>query len=134
MGGGRYDNLLGVYGRADYATGISIGIERLIMLSSEKSDKKKTMTAVFIANVKDEFYKDALDLAKKLREEGIKCETDINFRNLRKQLDYVNVVAIPFAIIIGQQEKETGKYKLKNMKTGEEKLMDEQDLIEFLEE
>jgi len=132
IAGGRYDNLLSVYGREDCATGISVGIERLITLSFEKSGKKKTNTSVLIANVKDEFYKDASKLAEKLREAGINCETDINSRNLRKQLDYANATGIPYIIAVGKKEIETGKYNLKDMKSGEEKTMDIKQLIKKL--
>ena len=132
IAGGRYDNLLSVYGREDYATGISVGIERLITLSFEKSGKKKTNSSVLIANVKDEFYRDALKLAEKLREAGISCETDINGRNLRKQLDYANATGIPFIIAVGKKEVETGKYNLKDMKSGEEKTMDLKQIIKKL--
>jgi len=132
IAGGRYDNLLSVYGREDYATGISVGIERLITLSFEKSGKKKTNSSVLVANVKDEFYKDAVKLAGKLREAGISCETDINGRNLRTQLDYANATGIPFIIVIGKKEIETGKYNLKDMKSGEEKTMDMKQIIKKL--
>ena len=132
IAGGRYDNLLSVYGREDYATGISVGIERLITLSFEKSGKKKTNSSVLVANVKDEFYKDALKLSEKLREAGISCETDINGRNLRKQLDYANAAGIPFIIVVGKKEVETGKYNLKDMKSGEEKTMDIKQIIKKL--
>lgn len=132
IAGGRYDKLLSVYGREDYATGISVGIERLITLSFEKSGKKKTNTSVLVANVKDEFYKDAVKLAEKLRGAGVSCETDINGRNLRTQLDYANAAGIPFIIVVGKKEIETGKYNLKDMKSGEEKTMEIKQLIKKL--
>ncbi len=132
IAGGRYDNLLSLYGRKDYATGISVGIERLITLSFEKGENKKTATSVLVANVKDEFYKDAFKLAETLRKEGVKCETDINGRNLRNQFDYANASGIPYVIVIGKKEIETGKYTLKDMKTGEEKQMDVKQLIKKL--
>ncbi|MFH1221837.1 MAG: histidine--tRNA ligase [Candidatus Micrarchaeota archaeon] len=135
MAGGRYDNLLSTYGRSDFATGISIGIERLITLAAEKKKEKPTATTdVFIANVKDEFYEAATRLASSLRAAKIRCETDLNKRNLRKQLDYASVRKIPFVIVIGQREVETGLYKIKNMETGEESEMGEEQLIADLGE
>jgi len=132
MAGGRYDKLLSTYGREDYATGISVGIERLITLSFEKSGKKKTNTSVLVANAKDEFYKDAVKLAEQLREAGVICETDLNGRNLRKQLDYANATEIPYLVVVGKKETESGKYNLKDMKSGEEKAMDVKQLIKKL--
>ena len=69
MAGGRYDNLLGVYGQPSPAVGISVGIERLITLIGEqkKSVAKKTDTVVFVAAVKPEFYPYASQVAAKLR-------------------------------------------------------------------
>ncbi|MEM4358960.1 MAG: histidine--tRNA ligase [Candidatus Bilamarchaeaceae archaeon] len=134
IAGGRYDKLLSLYGRGDYATGISVGIERLISLSLEKSEKRKTETKAFIANAKDEFYRNALELAKSIRAAGIPAETDINSRSLSKQLDYANARGIPFVIIIGQQEVSTGMYKIRNMRNGEEKTIKYEELRGFLEE
>ena len=132
IAGGRYDKLLSLYGREDYATGISVGIERLITLSFEKSGKKKTNTSALVANVKNEFYRDAVKVAGKLREAGISCETDINGRNLKTQFDYANAAGIPYVIVIGKKEIETGKYTLKDMKSGEEKTMEIKQLIKKL--
>lgn len=131
-GGGRYDNLLGVYGQSDYATGISLGIERIITLIKErKKENEKTYTKVFVANAKPEFYSNAADIAKKLRTAGVACEVDLNERNLRKQFDYVNSLAIPFLIIIGERELKEGKFTLRDMKTGKEEKLKLEKIIEF---
>ncbi len=122
MAGGRYDDLLGIYGRRDCATGISVGIERLIALILEKGKetRKKTQTSVFVACAKHDFYKEAAKIAGSLREKGVAAESDLNERNLRKQLDYVNSLAIPFTIIIGKRELESGKLTLRDMESGKE--------------
>ena len=121
-GGGRYDTLLAMYGQSDYATGMSIGLERILfLLNKKKAETQKTLTQVFVACVKPEFYNEAEKIASELRKQGIATETDLNQRNLRKQLEYVNSMGIPYSIVIGQKEVETKKAKLRNMKTGEEK-------------
>jgi histidyl-tRNA synthetase len=95
LAGGRYDNLLGVYGKPDPAVGISVGIERLITLLLERQKGgMKTKTKVFVAAVKPDLYKNALEMTFKLRKAGISSETDLNERNLRKQLDYVNALCL----------------------------------------
>ncbi len=130
IAGGRYDNLLSLYGRGDCATGISVGIERLIAIMMEKKGAAgRKGTGIFVANAKDENYKDALALAQKLRAAGLNCETDLNNRNLRKQMEYVNAKKIPFAVIVGERELASGKYKVRNMETGEEEELDESGLV-----
>jgi histidyl-tRNA synthetase len=124
MAGGRYDNLLGVYGQAAPAVGISVGIERLVTLIGEKrTAAKRTDTRVVIASVKPEFYKNAVGFASELRKAGIASETDLNERNLRKQLDYANSLGIPFVAIVGEREAREKKVTLRKMSDGTEKLV-----------
>lgn len=132
-GGGRYDNLLGVYGQEGPAVGISIGIERLMTLMLEKQKaKKKTYSKVFVACAKPDFYKNAVETAEALRENGISAETDLNQRNLRKQFDYCNSLEIPYTIIIGQREVESKKLTLRDMKTGKEEKLSLKDTVKRL--
>ncbi len=129
-GGGRYDNLLGVYGQPAEATGISIGIERLMTLMLEKEKgKSKTYSKVFVACAKPEFYKNTIELAVELRASGISVETDLNERNLRKQFDYCNSLEIPYCIIIGQREVESRQFTLRDMKSGKEEQLPLDELI-----
>ena len=123
-GGGRYDKLLGIYGQEDYATGISLGIERIVALLKEKREKQKTYTKVFVANAKPEFYKDAIKAAKEMRDAGISTEADLNERNLKKQFDYANAMQIPYMIIIGERELKEKKFTLRDMKTGKEEKLE----------
>ncbi|MEM4166125.1 MAG: histidine--tRNA ligase [Candidatus Bilamarchaeaceae archaeon] len=133
IAGGRYDGLLSLYGRGEAATGISVGIERLITLTRERKKTKSTLQ-VFVANVKDEQYLYALEVASKLRNAGINCETDLNCRNLRKQLDYVNAKKIKYAVIVGEKEASRGNYKLKDMESGKEEEANIEKLINLLKE
>lgn len=133
-GGGRYDNLLGIYGQADYATGISLGIERIIALIKERTAKEnkpaaKTYTRVLVGNVKPEFYSNALQVAAELRKNDIPAEVDLNERNLKKQLDYVNAMGIPWMIIIGEREAKEGKVTLRDMQSGKEERLTVRDSI-----
>ena len=61
-----------------------------------------------------------MEITRKLRASGISVETDLNERNMRKQLEYANANSIPFAIIIGKKELETGQYSLKDLRTGKQ--------------
>ncbi|MGB9719614.1 MAG: histidine--tRNA ligase [Candidatus Anstonellales archaeon] len=123
--GGRYDGLIGLYGSNDFATGISFGVERLVYLIDKKVGKnvRETTTKIFVANVKPEFYSYALEVADELRKAGICAEVDLNERNLRKQMEYVNALKIPYAAIVGEKEKKEGKITLRNMETGKEEIL-----------
>lgn len=130
LAGGRYDDLLGIYGHAAPAVGISVGIERLITLILERDEQpRKTNTLVFVSAVKPEFYDNVLEVSEKLRAAGIACETDLNERNLRKQFDHINALSIPFAIIIGKKEAESGKLTLRDMSSGKEEKLSIGDII-----
>ncbi|MFA6531187.1 MAG: ATP phosphoribosyltransferase regulatory subunit, partial [Candidatus Micrarchaeia archaeon] len=137
-GGGRYDNLLSVYGQSDFATGISLGVERLVTLMNErnaenKKQAQKTYTQVFVASVKPEFFDYANEVANQLRSEGIAAETDLNERNLRKQMDYANSLSIPYLIVVGEKEQKAKTVTLKDMKTGKEECVAIQQAIEALQ-
>ncbi len=122
ISGGRYDDLLGIYGPGACAVGISVGIERLITLILESDRQQiKTRTKVFVASVKPEFYNHSRDVASNLRKNSIPTETDLNGKNLKKQLEYVNSLGIPFLIVIGQKEIDSGRYTLRDMADGSEK-------------
>lgn len=137
-GGGRYDNLLSVYGQGDPAVGISLGIERIIVLLKERKAREQTSvqtyTQALVAAVKPEFYPKALETARTLRERGIAAETDLNERNLRKQFDYANALGIPYVIILGEKEIQSGKVTLRNMREGTEEALPPEEAIARLQE
>ncbi len=130
LAGGRYDELLGVYGQDNPAVGISVGLERLITLILEQTkEKQKTMTKLFVAAINPKFYGDVLAVAAKLREAGLSCETDLIGRNIRKQFDLVNSLSIKYMIIIGEKELESGKLTLRDMSSGEEEKLTIEEII-----
>lgn len=120
--GGRYDGLLKVYGKDEPATGISLGVERIALLLSERQEKK-TYTKVFVASLPGA-YPYALKVAEAFRAEGVPAETDLMGRALGKQLDYANSQRIPYLIVVGKKEMETGKMSMKDMGTGKEEQLD----------
>lgn len=122
-GGGRYDNLIELFGGSPTpATGISLGIERIIQVMEEQEmfDVSKTKTKLFIVSVNDSVRKDCIKIAQELRKVGISTEIDIMGRNIRKQLEYANSLEIPYVIVVGPKEIESKKFVLKDMKTGKE--------------
>jgi histidyl-tRNA synthetase len=134
-GGGRYDNLIEIFsGRKIPATGISLGIERIIEVMKEKKmvRKRKTKVEVFVATINKEVLKKSLKIIQKLRESGIKTDFDLRERNLTRQLEYANSLGVPFVLIIGEKELKTKKFKLRNMEKKIEKEMELSEIIKFL--
>ncbi|MBD3155428.1 MAG: histidine--tRNA ligase [Candidatus Aenigmarchaeota archaeon] len=135
-GGGRYDNMIGSFANSNKeipAVGVGIGIERIIDLLKEREDiDKKTYTEVFVINVNDQLKEETLKITQKLRDSGLNTQSDLMGRPLSKQLDYANSLGIPYTVIIGPREVESGKFKLKNMKTGEEKDLTLEKIIDEL--
>ena len=118
-GGGRYDGLLSMYGQGDSAVGISLGFERLMVLMKERAIEKR---GVFVAAVKDEFYPYALSVAAKLRAAGVEAQTDLNARNLKKQMDYA-AACCRYIAVVGEREKNEKKVTLRDLSSGKEELL-----------
>jgi len=136
-GGGRYDKLIELYGgKPTPATGISLGIERIMeILKKEKKIKlQKTRVKVFVANVEESVKKEAIEIANKLRKEGIPTQVDLMKRNLTKQLEYADALGIPFVVIVGKKEVEKKKFKVKDMEKKIEKELGVEEIIELLKE
>lgn len=133
ISGGRYDKLLSVYGQDFPAVGISVGLDRLVTLLIENNPiQTKTRTTIYISNVNDELYKDAIGVASKLREAGISVETDLSEKNLKKQFEYANAQSIPYVLVLGKKEIEIKKFPLKDMKTGNESVLSLEEIIEMV--
>lgn len=133
--GGRYDKLVEIAGGESIpGVGLSFGIERIVDIMKEKNifDSIKTKTKVFIVSVNNSVRKDCIKLAQELRKNGINAQIDIMGRNIRKQLEYVDSLGIPYAIIVGPEEVKKNKYKLKDMKKGTEQKLSQQNILNKL--
>jgi histidyl-tRNA synthetase len=132
LGGGRYDRLCGVYGKRSIpATGVAGGIERLL-ISLEKAGvlpKHKEVGTVFVAAVNDEVRQHALSIAAKLRDARIPSDVDVKRKSLARQLEYANSLGIPYALIVGPQELESGQFKLRDMKKRTEETLTLDEII-----
>ncbi|MBI4174143.1 MAG: histidine--tRNA ligase [Candidatus Aenigmarchaeota archaeon] len=116
--GGRYDKMIEAFGgKPTPATGISLGVDRL--LNFVQLDLGKTKVSVFIANVNAK--EKCMEIAKELRDIGLNVEYDIMDRPLGKQLEYANSKGIRFSIVVGEKEMKSGVIKLRNMQSGKEK-------------
>ncbi|MBQ2273921.1 MAG: histidine--tRNA ligase, partial [Clostridia bacterium] len=122
-GGGRYDGLVEqMQGPATPALGFGMGIERLLMImEAENAAIPETATAdVYIAPMGSAAALKASALCRKLRDEGFIALTDITGRGLKAQMKYADKVGAAFTVVLGDDELENGKAKIKNMKTGEQ--------------
>jgi histidyl-tRNA synthetase len=126
-GGGRYDNLTGVFGLPDVSgVGISFGVDRLYDALEELQLFPKAAhasTKVMIAHFDDDTLRYSLKVASQLRESSISAEVYPDVTKLKKQLDYANKKGIPHVIVIGTDEMKDGMLTLKDMEKGvQEKL------------
>ena len=123
-GGGRYDDLTGIFGLKNISgVGISFGLDRIYLVLEELNLFPETVTATTKAlflnfGDKEAFY--ALQAIQKLRAEGIKVDLYPDTAKVAKQFQHADKRGIPFAVIIGDQEIESNTYSLKNLSTGEQ--------------
>ncbi|NJE25961.1 histidine--tRNA ligase [Thermococcus sp. MV5] len=138
-GGGRYDNLIEVFGgKPTPATGFAIGIERLIPILENQGilPKFKVGSDAFVAYVgKDvEMKKKAIEITQMLRREGIKAEYDLQGRKLRKALDYANSIGAKVSIILGKRDLAEEKVTIRNMESGEQNQVPIEKIVEEVKE
>jgi len=131
-GGGRYDRLIEKFGGPPTpATGISLGIERLYEVLSDKikGSTKTSATEVFVANVNEGVALDAIKISRELVKRGVSAESDLMGRKLGRQLEYADNKGIPYVLIVGPEELKLGKFKLKDMRAKREILTDLEGLV-----
>jgi len=121
-GGGRYDNLIGVYGADLPATGLSIGIDRIVDVLDELRLFKvgKTNVQCFVAAVNKDVFEKAIEISQNIRKAGINCAIDLQLKSLSKNLEYCNSKGVPKMIIVGPKDLENNKVTIRNMLTGKE--------------
>tara|TARA_Y100000310_G_scaffold267912_1_gene280233 strand:+ start:486 stop:1712 length:1227 start_codon:yes stop_codon:yes gene_type:complete len=122
-GGGRYDKMIGGFlGKGEVpAVGISFGLEPIYEILKSKEKVRKTVTEVYVIPIK--CFNESLKIVKDLRGFGVKCDIDLKGKSISKNLDYVNKMGIPYALIVGEDELKVSKFSLKDMEKGsEEKL------------
>ncbi|MDN4164408.1 histidine--tRNA ligase [Cytophagales bacterium LB-30] len=126
-GGGRYDNLTGVFGLPGVSgVGFSFGVDRLYDVLEELNlfpSEAHTSTQILIANFDSDSERFALPLLKKLREAGIRAEIFPESAKMKKQMNYADKKQIPFVLMAGPDEIASGQLGFKNMITGEQKAL-----------
>jgi histidyl-tRNA synthetase len=133
-GGGRYDNLTGIFGLPNVSgVGISFGLDRIYDVMEElklfPEQLRATSTQVLFCHFDEATQLFCLPALKALRDAGIAAEVFPDNKKLGKQLDYANALQIPFAAIAGETEMQQQVFTVKNLITGEQQTCTIQTLI-----
>ena len=131
-GGGRYDNLTGIFGLPDMSgVGISFGADRIydVLKGLDKFPAGlATSTTLLFANMDASALPYVISVARTLRDRGISCEIYPDNNKLRKQFEYADRKGIPFISIIGSDEVAASVVNIKNLSTGDQKQFNKDDL------
>jgi len=138
-GGGRYDNLTGIFGLPGMSgVGISFGADRIydVLTGLDKFPSgMKSSAKILFANMGDSEVRYLVPVVKALRDAGVSCEIYPDTAKLKKQFDYADRKAIPFISIVGGDEIAGNSVNVKNLESGEQKNFskdDIQSIIDFI--
>ena len=136
LGGGRYDNLTGIFGMPGISgVGISFGIDRIFdVLNALDCYPKDAVngTQLLFINFGENETAYCLPFVAQARAAGIRTEIFPDAAKMKKQMSYANAKAIPFVVLAGENEMAAGKLTLKNMETGEQTLVSPEELISMI--
>lgn len=122
-GGGRYDNLIGMFQKQPVpAVGFSLGLERVLLVMEERQlfPPLGIGPQVLLCRLADVAAGDAIAVATALRAAGVRTELYADPAPLKKQLQYANGIGVPFAVVLGQSEVAAGVVTLKDLASGEQ--------------
>ena len=135
-GGGRYDNLTGIFGMPGLSgVGISFGVDRIYDVLNQLDAYPKdavTSTKLLFINFGEQETAYCLPIAAMARQAGIRTEMFPDSAKMKKQMAYANAKHIPFVALAGDNEIAAGKVTLKNMETGEQQLLTPDELVAAL--
>ena len=135
-GGGRYDDLTGVFGLKDLpGIGISFGLDRIYLVLEELDvfpSLKADFTQVLFVNFGDKEADYCLNVLSELRKAGINSELYPDSAKMKKQMNYANKKSIPYVILVGEDEMNSGLLTVKNMKDGSQSNFNLADFIKLL--
>ncbi len=133
--GGRWDNMISDFleSKKEFpATGISFGIEPIttvLGLLKKEDAVVKTVTKLYVLPIQT--VKECVGICEQLRSAGVNTDMDLSGRGVSKNLDYANKMGIPYVLFVGEDELKQGKFKLKDMKSGEEELVSVEEVIKI---
>ncbi|OUS02728.1 histidine--tRNA ligase [Flavobacteriales bacterium 33_180_T64] len=136
-GGGRYDDLTGIFGLKDVSgVGISFGLDRIALVLEDLNLFPETITntvKVLFINFGESESMASMKAIKELRENGVSAELFPDKKKTIKQFNYANKRCIPFVVLLGESEIASKTYTLKNMNSGEQQQLTLEDLISTLQ-
>ena len=136
-GGGRYDDLTGIFGLKNMSgVGISFGLDRIYLVIEELNlfpETVSNVTDVLFLNFGDNEAKYAMKAIQQLREEGINCELYPDKAKMAKQFQFAEKKGINYAVIVGETEMQQSIFALKNLHSGEQQNVDLEELKRILE-
>lgn len=132
-GGGRYDNLVGMFlGEAVPACGFSLGLERIIVVMIERGMFSEALVSspaeVMISVWSEESLLESIALASELRDQGLRVDLYPEADKIGKQFKYASARAIPFVAVLGTDERARGEVGLKDLRSGEQRNVKREDL------
>jgi histidyl-tRNA synthetase len=132
-GGGRYDDLTSIFGKPDTSgVGISFGLDRIYLVLEELNLFPETIadaTKVLFINFGDKEAMACLQAVTKLRQHGVKAELYPDSAKMKKQMTHADRRSIPYVVLVGEEEINSGMYTLKNMQTGEQQKLKFEELL-----
>ena len=135
-GGGRYDDLTGIFGLPNVSgVGVSFGAERIydVLLQANLFPEHSTETTkILFVNFGEREEAYCLPVLTEIRKSGINAEIFPDSAKMQKQMTYANRKNIPFVVLAGESEIRSGKFTLKNMETGEQTSVSPEELINIL--
>jgi len=137
-GGGRYDDLTGIFGLNEVSgVGISFGLDRIYLVMEELelfTDKIGRSLDVLFLNFGDREAMASLKLITKLRKAGVKADLYPDTSKMQKQMKYANKRNVPYVVLIGDRELANNSFVVKNMAKGDQKTHDSGNIEGFLQE
>ncbi|WP_088655353.1 histidine--tRNA ligase [Geofilum rhodophaeum] len=136
-GGGRYDDLTGIFGlKGVSGVGISFGADRIFDVLNQLElypEEVETASQLLFVNFGEQEAAHALILAKRLRKEGIRCELYPDTAKMKKQMTYADKKGIRYVAIMGESELKEGVLTLKDMQSGEQKTVKPEEVQRLLQ-
>lgn len=135
-GGGRYDDLTGIFGLKNISgVGISFGLDRIYLVMDELGlfeSSPNLRPQVLFVNFGELESQYVMKAIKVLRKEGLRSEMYPTSAKLKKQMNYANNKQIPFVVLVGEEEMKQGNFKIKNMSTGDQITCNQEELIRLI--
>ena len=138
-GGGRYDNLVGMFlGQDIPACGFSLGLERILVVMAERNmfpPRLETSPAdVMVAIWNEESIPESIAMAQELRAGGLRVDLYPEADKLGKQFKYASLLGVPFVAVLGEEERARGEVALKDMRSGEQRAVPRREIAKVIRE